>query len=766
MVGHELAILEALWRTSWQVSLLFAGVLCLEWILGARLTARWRYRLWLLVLLRLAVPAPVTTDGALVPWRALEGELAPRVASVRPLPALGLRPTGEPAVAPIPAAADPRPPLGDRASTAGAQRSGRAALATAPPAELAGPAVSRAIEPPRSTASIDGPRALVILWAAGVAVALLRLAVGARSLRRRLARASSAVDPRIAAALERCTAALGLRHPPVVRALDELNGPAVFGVRRPVLLVPTDLADRVASDELERVLLHELFHVRSRDVAINLAAAIGTAVFWFHPLVHLARARLRTAQESARDWQALEASSNDSTDAYARALVDLAQGRRSPVPTTALPLSRAGRDLQRRILMIANYSHRPRRAWVVGAPLVAALGWIGFTDAAVPPTPMLDPSGTDWSTIAVQRVQQPPDWVGPIDARLDRSLPAIEFDGEPSVSDLLDHLRTVLDANVVVHPNLHYELGIADAPPLRAGTTGRGVLDAIVALPDIPQCMWCLASGSILIAEPWAAPEAFDLRLYNVSPLVDKGFDLDDVADFVRTMSCGVDEAWDYEHAGMHEVGYTLAIKQTDVVHRAIHAALERLLNDGQRPPGYTPPVALLDQVANQSVPIAFENADLGEVADWLAATLDVPVRVDGSIGNFPPVTMHLSGTSARDSIALIARTHDLDVYEEDGAIVFGEEPGGAIELELYPLAPLARSLHAIYADDESEPMDWSLAADWIDELVGTHVSPRYWELEPESQVRQLGPFMVVFASAPIQAEVARLIRTLEVATR
>src|SRR5687768_3817903 len=50
------ALLPLLWRASWQAALLTIVVLLLQWILKDKLPARWRYNLWLIVLLRLLLP--------------------------------------------------------------------------------------------------------------------------------------------------------------------------------------------------------------------------------------------------------------------------------------------------------------------------------------------------------------------------------------------------------------------------------------------------------------------------------------------------------------------------------------------------------------------------------------------------------------------------------------------------------------------------------------------------------------------------------------
>src|SRR5262245_58616485 len=67
---------------------------------------------------------------------------------------------------------------------------------------------------------------------------------------------------------------------PVMTSLGRLE-PGVFGIRKPILLLPEGIGERLTSAQLQSIIAHELCHVRRRD---NLAAAIHMvveSVFWF-----------------------------------------------------------------------------------------------------------------------------------------------------------------------------------------------------------------------------------------------------------------------------------------------------------------------------------------------------------------------------------------------------------------------------------------------------------------------------------------------------
>jgi bla regulator protein BlaR1 len=81
--------------------------------------------------------------------------------------------------------------------------------------------------------------------------------------------------------------------------------PGVFGIFRPVLLLPEGITDRLTPTQLKAVIAHELCHIRCRD---NLIAAVHMFVetlFWFHPVVWWIGKRMVEERERACDEEVL-----------------------------------------------------------------------------------------------------------------------------------------------------------------------------------------------------------------------------------------------------------------------------------------------------------------------------------------------------------------------------------------------------------------------------------------------------------------------------
>jgi bla regulator protein BlaR1 len=122
-------------------------------------------------------------------------------------------------------------------------------------------------------------------------------------------------------AAARAGAPLLLATPIPAKSSPTVLEPGVFGVFRPVLLLPEGIFERLTPAQLNGVIEHELCHVRHRD---NLTAAIHMfveTVFWFHPLVWWIGKRMVEERERACDEEALRLGSEP--QAYAEGILTI-----------------------------------------------------------------------------------------------------------------------------------------------------------------------------------------------------------------------------------------------------------------------------------------------------------------------------------------------------------------------------------------------------------------------------------------------------------
>jgi bla regulator protein BlaR1 len=132
--------------------------------------------------------------------------------------------------------------------------------------------------------------------------------------------------------------------------------PGVFGVLRPVLLLPEGIAERLMPEQLKAIVAHELCHVRYHD---NLAAAVhmlAEALFWFHPLVWWIGKRLVDERERGCDEEVLRLGNEPSV--YASGILKVCElYLESPFACVA---GIAGSNLRKRIrgIMLHRNAHK------------------------------------------------------------------------------------------------------------------------------------------------------------------------------------------------------------------------------------------------------------------------------------------------------------------------------------------------------------------------------------------------------------------------
>ncbi|MCX6569081.1 MAG: M56 family metallopeptidase [Candidatus Aminicenantes bacterium] len=159
---------------------------------------------------------------------------------------------------------------------------------------------------------------LAILWAAGLIVLFLRLAIGLAGAVKLTAQGTALGDPAWRLLLERFKALVSLRRNIRLRGHPEILVPMTWGFRKPVVLMPAG-ADAWTEEERSSALFHELSHIKRADFLVMLLVRTSLAAFWFNPLCWIVYRELRKEQEIACDELVLRAGIRPST--YAASLL-------------------------------------------------------------------------------------------------------------------------------------------------------------------------------------------------------------------------------------------------------------------------------------------------------------------------------------------------------------------------------------------------------------------------------------------------------------
>ncbi len=173
-----------------------------------------------------------------------------------------------------------------------------------PPLEHSHPETVAELTTSDATLRLHWTEVLLIGWVAGATLLLLKFLFDHFLLfivARFKTRSSSEYLAKTMATLK---AELDVERVVRLRISHLVQVPCTFGSLRPVILLPA-AAECWSEERCRMILLHELAHVSRFDYLNSQLSRLMAAVFWFHPLVWLAKYHLQVESEQACDDKVL-----------------------------------------------------------------------------------------------------------------------------------------------------------------------------------------------------------------------------------------------------------------------------------------------------------------------------------------------------------------------------------------------------------------------------------------------------------------------------
>ncbi len=198
---------------------------------------------------------------------------------------------------------------------------------------------------------------IVAIWLIVLGVLLLRMLLGRIALGRAVRPAHQLREGPVAHLTAQLAHELGVFRPVRVLLHETAVVPYTFGVWQSTLVLPIDAA-HWHRDRLERVITHELGHVRRADAFECVLVRFVTAFLWFHPGVWLLSRRLAALREAACDDIVLLRGARASD--YAADLLHAVRSARALRPPEAVLAMASRSELGTRLSDILDAS-RPRR---------------------------------------------------------------------------------------------------------------------------------------------------------------------------------------------------------------------------------------------------------------------------------------------------------------------------------------------------------------------------------------------------------------------
>ncbi len=234
---------------------------------------------------------------------------------------------------------------------------------------------------------INYGRAGLFLWMVGMVFLLIKYGYSYLAFRYKIRGCRGQGNYELRQLMERNKRILDLCRAVTISECPYVDMPVTFSFGTPMILLPVGFSKRLSMEKLNLIILHELCHIKRRDILKNYLWLLAKVVHWFNPLVHVAYAMYLDDVELGCDAMVLRHIHVNRVCTYSQSLLDVMKlsRYRKRLPMT-VPFFKNKTKLRERVTNMLEPNQKTRIASVIAILLAVVMVLGGFTTACQPTT--------------------------------------------------------------------------------------------------------------------------------------------------------------------------------------------------------------------------------------------------------------------------------------------------------------------------------------------------------------------------------------------
>ena len=222
-------------------------------------------------------------------------------------------------------------------------------------------------------------------WAVGALVFLLKALSEYIGFYRRVRCCPAAKSGALPALVSECKKILNVKKEVQIASCRYVSTPVTFGIGRPVILLPVNFADRIDYDKLKMIVMHELCHIKNRDILKNSLWLWAKTVHWFNPLVWLAYRHHLNDIELVCDEMVIAHIGHDKCFEYSQSLLDVIKlSRKRAKAPAGIAFCEEKTKIRKRVENMMHLNKKSKSAAFMSLIMAAVLIVGCFTTACQP----------------------------------------------------------------------------------------------------------------------------------------------------------------------------------------------------------------------------------------------------------------------------------------------------------------------------------------------------------------------------------------------
>ncbi len=182
--------------------------------------------------------------------------------------------------------------------------------------------------------------------------------------------------------LKQCKSNMNLKSKLRLVQTTAIKSPALFGLFKPKLLLPIHIEEQIDEDKLRFIFLHELSHLKRKDIAILWFIKVAKIVYWFNPIIWYGLHRMHQDCEISCDALALSYVDEKEYKNYGQTIIQLIQTTIKPIKFVgAVEMLGYKKMIKRRIKMISLFKKNTNKISLTALLIIMMLGFTFLTNA-------------------------------------------------------------------------------------------------------------------------------------------------------------------------------------------------------------------------------------------------------------------------------------------------------------------------------------------------------------------------------------------------
>ncbi|MBG9830866.1 M56 family metallopeptidase [Bacillus wiedmannii] len=338
-------------ETSLMASILVGFILCIKILFRNKLTPRWQYMLWIVLMIRLLLPWSPDSSYSIYSLLSYSSSVSEVIQKNTPSPENTVN--------------------DEMQHTVELESNSKTVIKNSEPE------VNVSSEQ-QTTLSLY--KVALYVWLAGVIILVVMTFITNRRLYSYIKKQPDITDEQVVTVFNRCKQSMKIKKAVSLRLAGKIASPTVFSFFRPKVLLSKKHMKVLNEQQLQYVFYHELAHIKRNDVAVNWIMYSLLLLNWFNPILWYAYFCMREDQELACDAYALTFIDKEEQIAYGHTIITLLEHYSYQAPSLA-NLSRNKRTLKRRIVMIKKFQKKSYRLSLLGVIVIVAIASLSLFNA-------------------------------------------------------------------------------------------------------------------------------------------------------------------------------------------------------------------------------------------------------------------------------------------------------------------------------------------------------------------------------------------------